>query len=293
MPKKDTLRKMGVVRSGAVSGTYKNAKDRPTELQMDDVYNAEKDLVGGDKIKKQSEPPENNNSSGKNNKTNPLAIIGFILAFFLPLIGFILSLIGLIQINKKKENGKGLAIAGIVVSCVIAVLHLILTIAIIAAIVSSDNLTLQEYKDASVGYTVKYPEGWTISPQAQDGAKGVIIKDEYKDTGKVYGQVEVGYIPRPEYGWSKDILDVIVEGMTKDTKDMVITYQNREIIDNGVTKMTIISTYRGENEKMKSKTTLYLKKDQSVFMVSTQTPMQNWEKYQDSFDEIHNTFQTN
>jgi hypothetical protein len=78
----------------------------------------------------------------------------------LPLIGFILSLVGLIQINKKKENGKGLAIAGIVVSCVIAVLHLILTIAIIAAIVSSDNLTLQEYKDASVGYTVKYPEGW-------------------------------------------------------------------------------------------------------------------------------------
>jgi hypothetical protein len=65
MPKKDTLRKMGVVRSGAVSGTYKNAKDRPTELQMDDVYDAEKDLVGGDKIKKQSEPLENNNSSGK------------------------------------------------------------------------------------------------------------------------------------------------------------------------------------------------------------------------------------
>jgi energy-coupling factor transporter transmembrane protein EcfT len=41
----DTLRKLDVFRSGSVSGTYKNAKERPTELMMDDVYNAKKDLV--------------------------------------------------------------------------------------------------------------------------------------------------------------------------------------------------------------------------------------------------------
>ncbi len=289
MPKKDTLRKMGVVRSGAVSGTYKNAKDRPTELQMDDVYNAEKDLVGGDKIKKQSEPLENNNSSGKNNKTNPLAIIGFILAFFLPLIGFILSLVGLIQINKKKENGKGLAIAGIVVSCVIAVLHLILTIAIIAAIVSSDNLTLQEYKDASVGYTVKYPEGWTISPQAQDGAKGVIISDKYKDTGKVYGQVEVAHIDAPPNGYSKDVLEAISDALKKDNQGTVVNYESRQK-KNGVDSITLIVTYNGETGKVKAKHTIILNKDNSVYTVSTQSPEENWEKYQDSFDEIHNTF---
>lgn len=41
----DWLRKLGIYRSGAVSGTYTNAKERPTELQMEGVFNAEKDLI--------------------------------------------------------------------------------------------------------------------------------------------------------------------------------------------------------------------------------------------------------
>lgn len=41
----DVLRKLGILRTGAVSGTYTNAKDRPTELQMDGVFNAKKDLI--------------------------------------------------------------------------------------------------------------------------------------------------------------------------------------------------------------------------------------------------------
>ncbi|MBI2356999.1 hypothetical protein HYV12_03060 [Candidatus Dojkabacteria bacterium] len=41
----DLLRKLGIFRSGSVSGTYTNAKDRPSEFQMDGVFNAKKDLV--------------------------------------------------------------------------------------------------------------------------------------------------------------------------------------------------------------------------------------------------------
>lgn len=170
MANKDTLRKLGVVRSGAVVGTYKNAKERPTELQMDDVYDAEKDLVVSDKpVKNQND--KNGSSQNQSPKTNTLAIFGFISAFFLPVIGLILSIIGLVQINKKHEKGKGLAISGIIISCFVALLHLILTVAFIAAIVSSNKITLQEYTDPSVGYTVKYLEGWTITPQSVDGAK--------------------------------------------------------------------------------------------------------------------------
>ena len=39
------LRKLGILRYGTCSGTYRNGKDRPTELLMDDVYDAKKDLV--------------------------------------------------------------------------------------------------------------------------------------------------------------------------------------------------------------------------------------------------------
>jgi len=50
----DTLRKLGIFRSGAVSGTYKSGKDRPTELMMDGVYDEKKDLINKKDDKKES-----------------------------------------------------------------------------------------------------------------------------------------------------------------------------------------------------------------------------------------------
>ncbi len=41
----DWLRKLGILRYGAKTGTYTSGKDRPAEFLMDDVYNAEKDLT--------------------------------------------------------------------------------------------------------------------------------------------------------------------------------------------------------------------------------------------------------
>lgn len=38
----DILRKLGIFRSGKVSGTYETGTERPTELMMDDVYNKKK-----------------------------------------------------------------------------------------------------------------------------------------------------------------------------------------------------------------------------------------------------------
>ena len=53
-------------------------------------------------------------------KTNGMAIAGLILAFIAPcaMIGLILSIVGMIQINNSQgaQKGKGLAIAGIVVA---------------------------------------------------------------------------------------------------------------------------------------------------------------------------------
>lgn len=52
----DLLRKLGILRTGAVSGTYRNAKERPTELQMDGVFNAKKDLIHSEAPKKTPPP---------------------------------------------------------------------------------------------------------------------------------------------------------------------------------------------------------------------------------------------
>lgn len=43
----DNLHKMGILRVGVAGGTYKSSKDMPDELMFDNVYDKEKDLVGG------------------------------------------------------------------------------------------------------------------------------------------------------------------------------------------------------------------------------------------------------
>ncbi len=45
----DLLRKLGILRFGGTAATYKSGADRPTELMMDDVYDAKKDLVGSER----------------------------------------------------------------------------------------------------------------------------------------------------------------------------------------------------------------------------------------------------
>ncbi len=48
----DVLRKLGILRYGTKAATYTSMKDKPAELFMDDVFNAEKDLVNREDVKK-------------------------------------------------------------------------------------------------------------------------------------------------------------------------------------------------------------------------------------------------
>ena len=48
----DVLRKLGIVRYGAKTGTYTSMKDRPAEFYMEGVFNAEKDLINQEDVKK-------------------------------------------------------------------------------------------------------------------------------------------------------------------------------------------------------------------------------------------------
>jgi hypothetical protein len=62
------------------------------------------------------------------NKTNSLAIAGFILSFIFALVGLILSIIGFKQVKKTGEKGNGLAVAGIVISSLSIVTSAIITV---------------------------------------------------------------------------------------------------------------------------------------------------------------------
>lgn len=68
-----------------------------------------------------SSPGEDGSSGGG---TNGMAIAGFILAFFIPILGIIFSIIGLGQCKRRGQKGRGLAIAGIIISIVSVLIFL-------------------------------------------------------------------------------------------------------------------------------------------------------------------------
>ena len=77
--------------------------------------------------------------SPQKNTTNILAIIGFILAFIMPIAGLACSIIGKKQAETCGGNGKTLASAGIVISVIAIVLYLIIVIASVAMAASVVN----------------------------------------------------------------------------------------------------------------------------------------------------------
>ncbi|VTX79302.1 DUF4854 domain-containing protein [Bifidobacterium longum] len=90
-----------------------------------------------------SVPPE------ANQKYNGLAIAGFICSFLVSLPGLILSIVGLNQIKKQGGKGKGLAIAGIIISAAGMVIQVILVIALIIGGASYTSKAIDEAKTDS------------------------------------------------------------------------------------------------------------------------------------------------
>jgi len=77
-------------------------------------------------------------------KWNVLSIVGFILVFFgFSLISIILGFIGLSQIKKTGERGRGLAIAAIIIGFASIVIGVIVAIVVTSAVLS--NATVVTY----------------------------------------------------------------------------------------------------------------------------------------------------
>ena len=66
-------------------------------------------------------------------ETNTIAIVGFILSFFTALIGLIVSCVGLKRSKELGGNGRGFAIAGIIIGGLEIALIVIIYIAVIGA----------------------------------------------------------------------------------------------------------------------------------------------------------------
>ncbi len=72
-------------------------------------------------------------NASNGSSSNGMAIAGFILSFFIPLLGLIFSILGLKR-SKETNNGKGLSTAGIIISCITMVITLIMGIISFSAV---------------------------------------------------------------------------------------------------------------------------------------------------------------
>ena len=88
----------------------------------------------------QYQPPRESESNG-------FAIAGLICAFFIPILGLIFSCIGLNRSKKMNGEGKGVSIAGIVISVLAIVLIVVVVIIYIAVIVAAFNAAGQGVAD--------------------------------------------------------------------------------------------------------------------------------------------------
>jgi len=80
-----------------------------------------------------SQPLSNQNQYNQNfqpQPSNTMAIIGFVLSFFMPIVGLILSIVGLSHSRRPemRESGRGLAIGGIIVSSIYLALMAVLIV---------------------------------------------------------------------------------------------------------------------------------------------------------------------
>ncbi len=67
-------------------------------------------------------PAPGNEKEDANDKTNGMAIAGFVTSLFFPLVGIVLSAIALGQIKRNGGRGKGLATAGLIIGIVTTLL---------------------------------------------------------------------------------------------------------------------------------------------------------------------------
>ena len=141
-------------------------------------------------------PPE------ANQKYNSLAIAGFVCSFLVSIVGLILSIIGLNQIKKQGGKGRGLAIAGIIISAASILLGIIMAIALIVGGASYVN-DMVDHQNSDYSYsqsddlTTSDPNA---TPQDQNNLDNLddVLDDTLGETGDdiadgdfgVYGSVQ-------------------------------------------------------------------------------------------------------
>jgi uncharacterized membrane protein len=84
-----------------------------------------------------TEPYQQQPAPAAQQRYNVLSIVGFVLAFFISIAGLVVSIIALVQIKRTGERGRGLALAGVIISAIAIIISVISFIALFAVAANS------------------------------------------------------------------------------------------------------------------------------------------------------------
>lgn len=227
----------------------------------------------------QSPPPVTDDSNG-------IAIAGLILAFLIPLIGLILSIIGLVKAKHRNGKNQGVAIAGIVLSIIFTIIGGSLLIVAYTGIMnrSQQTGTTQTntsqtspdgtntkaelgsiYHDTSGHYSLKLPKDWVITqaPGSHDTYAIAPAKSNDSDSriniyfNKLFQGESLATITKSELAYIK-----INKGTVTSQKNVTI---------NGATGHEIIARENDGANTSEDYVVILVKAD-SVYKLTYQTP---------------------
>jgi hypothetical protein len=113
--------KVKVVDCNSTNGTFVNGRKVPGEVYINkgDIIRIGNTMVPWENYVNAVPVQPGGNTVHAPEENNGMAIAGFVCSFFVPVVGVVLSAIGLSRVKKNiTSKGKGLAVAGLVISIV-------------------------------------------------------------------------------------------------------------------------------------------------------------------------------
>ena len=117
-------------------------------------------------------------------KTNTLAIVSLVMAFIVPLIGLILSIVALNQLKKSSESGKGFAIAALVASIVMMISQFVIVLAVIYAASTTPVHSIKEENNQATT-TTQSQQQTTQTPAEKELTYEIVSENKKGTTNRV------------------------------------------------------------------------------------------------------------
>ena len=169
-----------------------------------------------------AQPQEPIVATSTTKKTSGLAVAALVLAFFFPVVGFVLGIVALSSIKKNNESGRGLAISAIVISVILTLIGLLTMLIFVLAIGKAANETGingVDTKNGSISVTGKDGETATIG-------KSVSIPSGFPSDVPIYKPSDVIF--------AKIVDDTyVVKLLSTDSEAKVSDYYSKQLSSNG------------------------------------------------------------